>query len=500
MGLLEIVRNMMTPRREPAAPTPPRDPRPPINVVVAPLHTDSSRMSWYTGRMPNSDPTIVNQIGKAGTGFRTDYGLLREIPSKDGKVAGLIQQRKADVLTRQWYLRNASTNKQAQFCSAFMQQALAVLDRESAGTGGLYGDMFQMLDAPPYGIYVGKIVWGRRTFGVPTKDAERVRTREWYVPVDILQEDLDRVSFNTAGRLMVRAMLRDGEAAEQGLQRVEGEADWWYPHPLSYFVFNPYSYANNPYGTALLSTVFYTAYLKRMVRIFHANFIERNTSPVATASQPQGNTMTDTERNAVETALRDIQQATGLLLPAGLEFRFHELMSNASAQAINDFQRFCDYEAASALIGQSSTSMSERQGSMSSAEVHERVADSIVSMDCLMLQGAMNQLIRMVMSVNLPNLEQHWPNWAIQIKTAQDLEKRVAQFKSLVEIGMPVTVSQAQRECAIDEPLDGEETLKMPEPPMAGAPNQDKSVKSPARAAQREAKRPSSNEAQPRRR
>lgn len=518
MGLMQLVRDAFR-KPEPAVPAPasPRQEttRPPVRMVVAPPVTDPAKMGWYLGKRPNADPTIVNHRSKASVGFKTDFGLLREIASKDGMVRGFITQRKSSVIKRDKFTQPDSDKPEALFAQNFINKALAKLDLYSAGSGGLANDMFQMLDAPHYGIYVGKIVWDWRTFRVDGLDAQRRKLGlekvaglgpdmgHWYIPIDLQQEELDRVGFDWEGRLIIRAQFRsEADAALQGFTPVPNESNWWYPHPGSYFVFSPYSYADNPYGTALLSTVFYTAWLKRQVRVWYANFIERNTSGLAEAYHPDNQASSTTEEiAAINDAIDNIQQEVGLVMPPGWRFAWHTLV-NAEPAAIEAFLARCDQEAAAAIIGQTSTAIVDSKGNQSSAEVQERTADGIVTMDSLMLMGAMNQFIGMVLGYNLPQLKDDWPTWGVQIDSAQDLTKRVQFYKEFVAMGLKIPASQARAEFAFRTPLEADELLTAPVKSTAaggpgGPPSQERTAKTAQKQTERSRNNPSRASVQP---
>lgn len=474
----------------------------PVSIQVAPLATDANNMRWYTGVSPTQDPTLLYQSGKAGVGFSgKTYGLLREVIKKDGFIYGLIQARQSAVMERLMYLRDADVSDEATSATAVARAVLNCLDRESARTGGLAGDMRQMLDAPHFGCYVGKVIWDYRTLA--PRGANRKYSRQMLVPVNLIQEDLDRTAFDSNGNLLIYAQITEAEAAAYSFTKGP-QQNWWYPHPFSYFVLTPYAYGDRPVGEATLATVFYAAWFKRNVRTWHAQFIERNTSPVATVeSVPMAQLPTTEDKEAIDAMLNDVAQQTGLRLPPGFSFKWHELLSNASAQAIADFQIFCDREAAAAILGQPSTSMSASNATQKGSEVHERVAQGIVTMDAqIVLQGGMNHLINMICMLNTPDLSPEvWPSWIVQTETAADLAKRAEVFTALISLDVPITKAQARREFLIDEAMPGDELLSQLPAPYAGdpsgQPSQQRPEKTAARQRQREKNSPSKGESQP---
>lgn len=472
--------------------------RPPVASLPAPRSSDPALVRSYSGPVPVGDPTRIYQRSKAGPGFLTsrNYGLLREIEAKDGRVAGMIQQRKSALLRRRSYWKLRRNTPESRMCADFMRQVVCYINRYTGLTGGFAGDMRQMLDSPLEGIYTGKQEWRRLRLALDGGDS-RPYSREFVIPVRVEQENLDRVGFDKDNRLMINARLTDEDAQKQGFKQVEGATDWWYPSPFSYFVFNPYAYADNPEGKSLLATILYAAWFKRQARLWHAQFIERNSSPVAVAESDANGAayMTEEVDHALDEALEAIQQQTDLKMPPGWKFRWAELMSNASAQAFADFEQFCDREIASALLGQSSTSL-EATGAVRTAEVQERVADTIVASDGLMLQGAINAWATMILAHNLPQYRDDWPEFVIQTVNDDVLAVKVKIYEGLAQLDVKIPMSAIYDEFLINPPAPGEAVLVLQTAPMA-APSQQTDAKTEQKQTERATNAAPTSQAQP---
>lgn len=432
-------------------------------------------------------PVLLYNRSKAKSGYRNGaIDLLVEGVEKDPTIKGLINNRAASVLHMDSPIMQADGGQVAQDAASLIDYVFDYID------GGMKMKQEEMLTtAIPYGLSVHEVVWEEREFALPRKGAN---SRRWLVPVAMQQVRPRRVGFDSQGKILINARFdNEREASQYGYTKSD-EIDWWYPNPANLFVFRRYTDYDNPYGFGLMRVLFYKAWFKRNIDVLWNKYSERFTTPYTTFTADKDKTMSKEESDAVQDMADDITQLTGMVIPAGVEFKLHEIMANASTNNFSQLINYLNDEAAKLIAGQTSTTMTDRTGSMASSEVHERQALAVVAGDARVLESALNRFIAQIIEVNMPSARYKLPRVNIKTQGVEVALKMNEVIKMGVEMGANVSHKTWHRVTGIDEAQDGEPTLKAPE--KNTPPSLERGQRTKDRARQRDRKKQPQTQAQ----
>jgi hypothetical protein len=377
---------------------------------------------------PPRTATVAAGVPAPDSAYDYPYGLFEEALDKDAHLHALFCQRKAAVLAWERSLVAKDESAEAQAAlelvraglgnigasgSAGFQPARAASPQD-AGTTGMDRDLWELLDALPFGLAVSEVVWewvevGCRQYAVDSKNkgsgaaaslptANRLLPTllpgRYLLPKALLSRHPRRFVFGSQGelRLLTRAEPVEGEAVP----------------PRKFIVFAPYGRHENPYGTPLLRSVWWISWFKRQALKFWLLHCEKYGMPTAVLTHPPE--ATERERMAFRRVVGSIQQETGLVVPEGVELSLLEASRSGGPAAYLSLIELCNSEMSKAVLGQTLTVDTPAGGghaSFAMARVHEHVREDITRLDAQALMGCINgTLVRWICELNLGNREQ----------------------------------------------------------------------------------------------
>jgi len=464
--------------------------------------TVSRALALFVGAIENPHPTLLYQQSKRGAGYRGGMiDLLVEAYEKDPFIMGQMKSRIENVLAM-----DGSILQRDQTATAV--RASKLIDRVQEELGGFSLLVAEALERSLiYGISVHEVIWDYREFPLPRKPVsgeEEGKSSRWLIPVGTRQVRPNRVGFDSEGRLIIRASFKGAEAAEAGYTPMPGDTNWWYPNPANILIFNRYTDFDSPYGYPLLATLFYKAWAKRMTEKIRLEYLDRYTTPTNEAVGDKDAQISDEDKLAIRNVLTNFQRHTGIRFPPGWSFKQHELTAIGAVSLFEQMVQSADDQAAYLINGQTSTSMTAAHGSQAQSQVQERNALAKYASDAVAVSNWVNQWLRFIVSVNLPDAVNKCPRLNINTKSAAEVFKWTETIEKWVDLGVPIPVREAYRVSGIDEPQGSEPVIKRPLPPVTpGAPgqkppSQQASTKSPARAGQRDKAKAPQSQSQPR--
>lgn len=333
------------------------------DIGATEVATRAARGEWYglMYSLPNPD-TVLRKAGLANTEYES---LLT-----DSHLYGLIQTRKAGVLSHEWEIaQGASSNSRAlrEIKAMFGDIDVAKVTKE-------------MLDATLFGYQPLEIVWGKAgSFVVPARIAGK--PRDWF-------------TFDMSGNLLFHS--RDG-----GLGRVVRRFDDQTPEPeepTRKFLLprnNP-SYAN-AYGDALLSKCYWNVRTKVDGKKWWATFTEKFGMPWVV-----GKYLRNLEQGQVDAFLSSLVamvQDAVIVHDEDNEVRVESGHTGASAGTFDLFIQDSRTENAIAVLGHTGSSQST-PGKLGSEDAAMSVASWIVADDRLMVERCWNEVVRWIYELN----------------------------------------------------------------------------------------------------
>jgi len=440
----------------------------------------------YRSMVADPNPVLQYNTAKAKAGYRNAaIDLLVEGVEKDPNILALLNARVANVLHMDSPIMQADGGRDAEDASLLIDYVFDGMDQ------GMKLKQEEMLKAAiPYGLSVHEVVWEWREFSLNRKGANR---RRWKIPVSMQQVRPRRIGFDAAGEIMIYAKFDSPADAAQYDYLASDDSDWWYPNPANLLIFRRYTDFDNPYGYGLMRTLFYKAWFKRNMDVLWNKYSERFTSPIHTFTPDKEKTLSDEEYTSLQEMANNITQMTGMVLPHGVEFRLHEIMSTSSGGNFWTLINYLNEEAAKLIAGQTSTSSTDRTGSMASSEVHERQALAIYAADARVMESAINQFIRQIIKENLRDAVDKLPRMNIKTQGVEVGLKQTEMLEKGVAMGAKVAVAAWHRASGFDEALDGQDLLKAPE---KNAPSQERPQRTKDRARQRDRKKKPQSQAQ----
>lgn len=337
--------------------------------------------------LPDPDP-VLRKMGK-------DVSTYRELLT-DPRVGSNVENRQAGVLSMLWDIDRGSSKSRI---AKFVAEAIGALD--------VYGITAEMLEAPLFGMKPMEIMWasdGRRTVpqtidGLP---------QEWF-----LFDQQNHLRFRTTDN-------HDG-------------IDLTAPEYKYKFLVPRYraTYAN-PYGTRVLSRVFWYVVFKRGALKFWVTFTEKYGMPWVFGKYRDG--ADDSEKDRLLEALNLLVQDGVGVLPQGDGVETIDVTtSGASANLYEKLLRFCNDESTIAILGHTGSSQGT-PGRLGADDSAMDVRADIVDSDRRLVESTWNQLIRWMVDVNVGPQAQY-PH--MEFYTEEDVDAENAERDTkLHEIGV----------------------------------------------------------------
>ncbi|RMD59854.1 MAG: DUF935 family protein, partial [Nitrospirae bacterium] len=381
------------------------------------------RIDFYSivGYLPNPDPVLKKQ-GK-------DITVYEEILS-DARVGGCFSSRKAGVTSLEWDIdRGKAKTRQAKLIIDVFKN----LD--------IYTIISSALESIFYGYAILEIVW------------EKVGG--YILPKKIIGKPQEWFTFDRENRLL----LRNKEKFYEGDPVPE----------YKFIVVQHNATYKNPYGLPIASMCFWPVTFKRGGLKFWLMFTEKYGMPFLIGKHPRGTSLEDT--NKLADLLENMIQDAIAVIPDDSSVEILEAGGkSASAGIYKELLEYCDNEITIALLGQNLTTQ-VKSGSYAAAQTHMQVRKDLIDSDKIMIEKAMNHIIRWIYELNFSDNETP----VFSMYEQEDVDKELAErdeklTNSLQLAGLKLTKRYFQKYYALeDEDIEELSSLKIPtehaEPP-----------------------------------
>lgn len=354
------------------------------------------------------------------------HKLYLEMEQKDPVLYGIIEQRRAAVLTKTRRVVPASMCARDLFIADFVESVLSNIGGED---GGFDGDLSNMLGALPMGHSICEVIWQHvselninRARTSAAQDMEEIpdallQGRNWILPVQIKHLFPGNFVFDRTGQ-MYRV-----EMAERKL--VEAR---------KYLVMRFGATYENPYGTGLLQRLEWIYRFKKTAQRDWNLALSRFGSPTATLEIPPE--IDDSQRAAANAVLSRIATNMGALIPEGMKLNFLETATATGQSPFLQMMTYLDDCAAKCVLGTSlTTNAGQSGGSYAQATVLSGVAADKVEGDARLLMWAVNRnLVRWIVDLNF-GVDVPAPQWIIDTRGIDKQMADIALDKEYVAIG-----------------------------------------------------------------
>lgn len=358
--------------------------------------------------LPNPDP-LLRKLGRT-------ISVYREILS-DGRIEGLLEARKAAVVTNEWQILPWSGDEKDQEIAEFVRSVIDNLDFTE--------DMKQMLNAVWYGYAVLELMW-------------KEKDGKWII-WDIRARDPEGFGFDPKGDLLF--FSKDNPNGEDV--------------PKEKFLVVRYNREKDTdfYGRPLASKVYWLWFFKKAMMKFWAQYAENYGDPTKVGKYPAGDTRT---KDALLEALRETARAASIVIPDNAQIDFLKVAERP--EVYEAFIRLLNNEIAIAIVGATLTSDIGDKGSYAAAKVHQEVRNDLIQMDSEMVMGVVNnQLIRYLVGFNY-GWDAPLPYFQINYRKL-NLEQELKIDEGLSRMGVPLSLEEIYERYGRRKPADLSDTL-----------------------------------------
>ncbi len=383
---------------------------------IASLATDPAVPLFQLALTP-SDETLKMRGGVKG------HAIYDEI-KRDPHAFAVLQKRKLEVTSREWAVIPASEAPLDRRAADEVERQLKNINFDRL-TGGMMGAVLK-------GFAVAEVIWKPSSNG--------------FFVANIKVKKQRRFRFNVEGelRLLTRSHPNDGEAV-----------------PDQKFIVHRHSIDDDdddPYGVGLGSVLFWPAWFKRQALSHWLRGTEKHATPTTIASY-QG--AFDQKRNdELLAALRGMANDTVLVVPENVQLALLEATKGGGGDLYESLNRYLDELMSEAVLGETLTTNSGKNGARSLGEIHNEIRVAIAKADADLLSQTFKQtLIQWIIDLNFPGagIPEVWRDFT----EAEDLNARVNRDKTLHDMGYRPTDPGY-----ISETYGGDWQAKTPEPDL----------------------------------
>jgi phage gp29-like protein len=375
-------------------------------------------LGYYSGTLQlNPDPILRSQAGGRG------IDLYAEMEAKSPNISSDLQTRKLAIIGLDWEVIPASQDAADQDVAAFVGDSL---DR----IGEFSQDLYQLLDAVGKGYAVSEILWALRPDGK-------------YRIGEIKSRHQRRFVFGADGQLRLLSSVAPTEGVAVP--------------PRKFLVHTFQGEHENPYGTGVLSSIYWYYWFAKNGLKFWALFNEKFGSPTVIGKHPPG--ADDTVKAALMSVLGSIQQETAITVPDNVIIELLEAKRDGSVTSYQGFLAYLDQACTKRILGQTLTSgEGQRSGSLALGRVHAEVRQDILEADASSLAEVINgQLIPWLVDWNF--LVTDYPKLIFKLDPPEDLVQLAKRDLTLQSMGVPIPKSYIQRKYGIPEPEGPDDVL-----------------------------------------
>lgn len=341
--------------RRKAAAAPPV-PMPQTGQLFASSRNDITVPQFTDVLQPRDDILLLKGGGKG-------IAIYDEV-ARDAHAYAVLTKRKHQLVARPWVVAPGGETARDIEAADFVREAIDALPFDQI--------TLDLLDATLKGYAVSEIVW------------EKADGKYW--PVEMKQIDQQRILFDRdwLPRLRTLASPFDGEEL-----------------PARKFVVHRFGVrGNDPYGRGLGAILYWPVHFKRHGVGFWMRFLERFGSPIPVGKYPQGSLPAVID--ALESALLKMHSASVVTLPLGTEVDSFEAKRSGTVDYA-DWARYWNAEISKAVLGETLTTESDKNGARAASETHADMLDMLVDADGDLLSGSLrSQLLTWMIELNYP--------------------------------------------------------------------------------------------------
>lgn len=350
--------------------------------------------------------------------------LFEEIEEKDPHLFSLMQTRKNTVLGLDWEIIPYSDEERDQEIAKFIGDVLYNLqDFEDA--------LLDLLDAIGKGFAVSEILWA-----IEGNSAVPIALK-WRHQKKFRYDDLDNL------RLLTEENMSTGIEI-----------------PPNKFVINKYRARSGSPARAGVHRVCVWMYLFKNYTVKDwIAFAEVYGMPIRLGKYESGTSKE--ERDALMQAVMQIGSDAAGIISKSTEIEFIEAIK-ADGDVFKNLAQFCNTEMSKAVLGQTLSSDIGDAGSYAASKTHAEVRQDILESDCKGLSKTIRRdLIRPLVLFNYGD-DSRLPYLKFHCEKPEDQEKEAAKYKTLAEIGLPISTEHIYEKFGIPKPEDGQEVLTLP--------------------------------------
>lgn len=336
------------------------------------------------------------------------YDLYAEV-ARDPHVIAILSSAKLNVAGMKYDV-NAYTEGVKTKPSARNQQIADFVKGTLKNLGHFPSHLYNMLDAIGMGFSVSEIIWDITPDGI--------------IPKEILNRPQRRFQFDATDRSL---RVRNIEAP-------------FYGKPLpdkKFIVFKPTAQWDNPFGDALLQSLYWMWLFKKTVLKFWMQHLQVGASSIPIVKHPASASAT-LKAEALEIAKMIRNGAYGRL-PDNFEILWAESENAAlNAEAYQNFNRMCNDEMSKCVNGQILTaeaSSGTGMGTRALGSVHAGVQSARDVFRAEALASTLNKtLIKWIVDFNFASVD-GYPEFRFDLEEPDDLVKEAQIIKSLSDAG-----------------------------------------------------------------
>ena len=351
-------------------------------------------LSWgYSGQLIEYMDHILNEeLG----GCLDAYKRLLT----DWQVQSAVQQRIRAVVSKSWVVEPGGPSALDKAASDFIEENLNNINFDDITEKHLYGLW--------YGFSVAEVLYGVKDNKTVIDDI-KVRDRRYF-----------RFDRNRKLRFMTF------NAPAEGI--LMPDRKFWY------FTFGGDSHLS-PYGKGLAHYCYWPSVFLRNAVKSGLIYLEKFAQPTPVIRLPAGKANDPTERGIAMAILEGIQQDSGIVVPENLDLSLLE----AGRAGVGEYTKFAKMmEQAITKIILSQTMTTDDGSSLAQAQVHQDVADDVVTADSDLICRSFNAgPVKWLTEFNFPGAA--IPNVWRETEPPEDLDKRADRDTKVYSLGYKPT-------------------------------------------------------------
>ncbi len=322
-----------------------------------------------------------------------DRQVTLENIATDPHVSSCVQSRKSGVLSQTWEVQPSPNALPV--ANDFITFVFQELD--------LFNIISELLNAPLFGFVVAEIIWRPINFA----------NRMLIMPASIQTKPNKWFYFDANNLLRYRNpdTRKDEVLFPYKFLLVQNEATF-----------------ENPYGNAVLSKCLWPVVFKKTFVTFWTNFAEKFGMPHFVGKTD--NIASSEDFQKFQELLDNLIQDGSAVISMQDSIEILNATTANSASIFQDFITFCNTEISKAILSQTLTTELGDVGSYAAASVHATVREDVVKADKLLVEKALNKLIRWIVNLNFGK-QQEYPKFIIYRE--EDVDKPLAETVEILK-------------------------------------------------------------------